>query len=116
MVMVLRLAVAFLLAVLLVLGLAGAAVGHPARDPFAPLVDPDAATGAATTTTTAAREPTVAEPQVARDADELPDTGSDPAPWFVLAFALVAGGGGLTVVSRCFGTRPWTPSSPRTTR
>lgn len=108
-----RLLLAVAVAAVLVVVLPAGAVAQ--RDPFDPLVDPDAATagagGTITTTTTTAGDAAPGPAGGGGDADGLPNTGSDATPWLVLAYALVAGGAGAVVLSRCFGAPPVSRSS-----
>jgi hypothetical protein len=77
------------------------------RDPFDPLVGE--AAGATTTAPTggAAVQPApVEQPAPApAPAEQLPATGSDATRFVVVGLALMCAGAGITIVTRCFGTR-----------
>lgn len=68
------------------------------RDPFDPVIDPNAPTITGTTgTTTTTTTGTGTAPEIRSDG--LAPTGSDPGPWLVVAYALLAlGAGALTAV------------------
>ena len=93
------------LAVLVALAIASlvliAAPAFAQRDPFDPVIDPNAVpvvTGATTTdptTTTTTVPPNVGS-------DELANTGADVAPWLAISYGLVAMGAGAVVISRMY--------------
>lgn len=93
------------LAVPMVLALASlvliAAPAFAQRDPFDPVIDPNAApvvTGVTTTDTTTTT--TTVPPNVG--SDQLANTGADVAPWLAIAYGLVAMGAGAVVISRMY--------------
>lgn len=93
------------LAALVALALASvlfmAAPAFAQRDPFDPVIDPNAppvVTGAeptGTTTTTTTLPPNVGS-------DQLANTGADVAPWLAIAYGLVAMGAGAVVIARMY--------------
>lgn len=73
------------------------------RDPFEPLIDPNApATGATGTTSgsTTTTGGTVFEPT--DGSDVLADTGSDVSPWMAIAYSLIVLGAGALVIARMY--------------
>ncbi len=70
------------------------------RDPFAPVISLQPDDG-----TTDPGVPGVVDPvdPVPPPTDSLPGTGSAPAPWIGIAYALVALGTGAVALSRLFG-------------
>ncbi len=87
----------FLLTLFSVLSIGPMAVAQ-VRDPFDPLVDPGGTGGAVTGTqddTGQAPDPVVELPS-----DRLADTGFDPAPYLVVAYALLACGTAAIFLSR----------------
>lgn len=90
--------VALVLATLVLL----AAPAFAQRDPFDPVIDPNAApvvtTG--TTTTDTSTTTTTVPPNVGSDA--LANTGGDVAPWLAIAYGLVAMGAGAVVIGRMY--------------
>lgn len=96
--------------------LAVSAVAAPAlaqeRDPFEPLVDPTADgagdAGAGGQDDGATDDGSTDDGDGAADGDaaasdgELPNTGVDPVPWLVLAYALIALGAAALVLARVF--------------
>ncbi len=98
------------LAALVLVALVGlAAPAHAQRDPFDPVIDPNAATtttGDTTATTTGA----VGDPTVPGSigSERLADTGADVTPFLAVAFALLALGGIALALARLHG-----PPAPR---
>ena len=98
------------LAALIALALASlvlmAAPASAQRDPFDPVIDPNATvvtTGTTTTdgtTTDGTTTTTNLPPNVG--SDELADTGTDVAPWLAIAYGLVAMGAGAVVIGRMY--------------
>ncbi len=87
---------------LLLLGLAAPAVAQ--RDPFQPAVGSGQGEGDTGTES----EPETAPGEAPPPADRLADTGIDPQPWLVIAFALTAfGSAGLALA------RVWSTTSPK---
>lgn len=76
------------------------------KDPFHPVIDPDAATGTTTTTstTTGSNEGTFTPPTVGSEG--LANTGADVEPWLVLAYGLIVVGGGVLAAGRLLGPHP----------
>lgn len=77
------------------------------RDPFDPLIDPNAATDSGGGTTTGGQTTggsTVFQPT--DGSDVLADTGSDPSPWMAIAYALIAIGTGALVIARMHQPQP----------
>ena len=109
-----RRAACILAAVTVVLGTAASA-GAQERDPFDPLVDPtadgavdgggDGATdgNGATDDGDGATDDDPADGDAAAPDADLPNTGMDPAPWLVLAYALIAAGVAALVLGRLLG-------------
>jgi hypothetical protein len=68
------------------------------KDPFKPIVDPQAETGATT-----APGSTIDEPAVTGDenpfSEGMPNTGADTASWMVLAYVLLVGGAAALVLA-----------------
>lgn len=96
--------------VVMALTVACLAVASPAfaqRDPFDPVIDPNA--GTTTTTvptgsdTGAIGDPTV---QPSGDGEVLSNTGSDPAPWVVVAYGLIVLGGMAVIYARLNAPQP----------
>lgn len=80
------------------LTIAAAAPAMAQRDPFEPLVDPNAGTtGTTTDSGTTGAEP---DPFQENGSDGLPNTGGDPSPWLVIAYGLVALGAGALVLAK----------------
>ena len=82
------------------IALAQGAAAHQAglRDPFEPLIDPEA-TGTTTTTTTTTD--TVDTTTTVDTTDEgLPTTGTDAVSWVAVAYVLVAAGIGALALAR----------------
>ena len=94
-----RVAVMVLGVVLAVVLAAPAAAHKGLRDPFDPVVDVDAQTGAPAdpTDTSTVVETSPDEPTVT---DGLPTTGSDPSSWLSIAYVMIACGLGLVVIAR----------------
>ena len=81
------------------------------RDPFDPVIDPNASTvdtttGGTTTTADTTGDPSIFQPTDGSDA--LANTGSDVSPWMAIAYALIVLGVGALVLGRMFQPRPAT--------
>lgn len=81
------------------------------RDPFDPLIDPNAPTvgttgGSITTTTDTTGGSSVFQPTDGSDA--LANTGSDVSPWMAIAYTLIVMGAGALVVARMYQPHPAT--------
>ena len=81
------------------------------RDPFDPLIDPNAATvdttsGGTTTTTDTTGGSSVFRPT--DGSDELANTGSDVSPWMAIAYTLIVMGSGALVLARMYQPHPAT--------
>lgn len=75
------------------------------RDPFAPVIDPDApATTTGTTTGTTTTTSTGEAPPF--DSGGLSNTGSDLTPWMVVAYGLLVLGGTAVVLARMHAPKP----------
>lgn len=88
------------------------APAHATKDPFKPLVtsqDVTDSTSGTTTTTEAPGQPAVIGVPEEPTTESMPTTGSDVAPWLVLAYALVVTGGGAVVLARTLRPAPWQP-------
>jgi hypothetical protein len=76
------------------------------RDPFDPVIDPNAATTGTTgpidTTGSTGTDPT--QPSV--DSGVLSTTGSDPSPWLVVAYGLLVLGGTAVILARLHTPKP----------
>ncbi|HEX2051726.1 MAG TPA: LPXTG cell wall anchor domain-containing protein [Actinomycetota bacterium] len=96
--------VALVFAVLLVVGGAAVPASAQTRDPFDPLVNPaeDAAGGGGADDDGGADGDGATDGDTAAPGAELPNTGMDPAPWLVLAYALIALGVAALVLARLF--------------
>lgn len=70
------------------------------RDPFAPAIDPDAATTTTTTGTTTDTGQPVTQP--APTTDTLANTGADIQGWIAVAFGIMAIGGGALYLFRLY--------------
>lgn len=73
------------------------------RDPFDPVIDPNAApvvTTGTTTTGTTTTTTTTGSSNVGSDA--LANTGADVTPWLAIAYGLVAMGAGAIVIGRLY--------------
>ena len=78
--------------------LAGPALAQ--RDPFDPVIDPNAGTGTTTTGTTTGTVTTGGEPTEPIGSEGLANTGADIQPWLVIAYGLVVLGGTAIVIAR----------------
>ena len=77
------------------------------RDPFAPVIDPNAATTTTTTTTTTGSTDTAPfGDQTSVDSGALSNTGSDASPWLVVAYGLLALGGTTVMLARLHAPTP----------
>jgi hypothetical protein len=86
--------------VMIVVLLAAPAFGQTQRDPFRPVIDPDAGT---TTTTDTGTVTAPTEPQAPPVRSEtLSNTGSDLVPWVVVALGLVLVGAGSLYAARLY--------------
>ena len=78
------------------------------RDPFAPVIDPNAAT--TTTTTTGTTGSTDTAPfggdQTSVDSGSLSNTGSDVSPLLVVAYGLLVLGGTAVMLARLHAPTP----------
>lgn len=69
------------------------------KDPFHPVIDPNADTGTAGTTTSSGSTTSGAFTPPSIGSEGLANTGADVEPWLAVAYGLiVVGGGALTVV------------------
>lgn len=71
------------------------------KDPFDPVIDPDAATTTTTgttTTTTTATNPT----QPVFQSDRFANTGTDVSPWLAIAYGLLVLGGAAVILARMY--------------
>lgn len=93
------------LLVMLCLGLA-AAPALAQKDPFDPVIDPNAASTGSTTGTisTTPGDSTVVQPAVGSEG--LANTGADVTPWLAVAYGLVVLGGGVLVLARMYQPQP----------
>jgi LPXTG-motif cell wall-anchored protein len=91
------LAVAILALVLVVLVAAPAMAQQ--RDPFQPLIDPNAPV-VAPGDPAPGTDPDTAPPF--QPNEQVPNTGADTSSWFGLAYALIAIGAGLVVLARLY--------------
>lgn len=85
--------------------LAGPAAAQ--RDPFDPVIDPNApltTTGGTTTTGTGTTGTTSVQPAVGSEG--LANTGSDVTPFMVIAYGLLVVGGGALYLARLHAPRP----------
>jgi LPXTG-motif cell wall-anchored protein len=77
-----------------------------ARDPFEPLIDPNAPVGVPGDPVPGT-DPDSAPPF--QPSEPMPNTGADTSSWFGLAYALIAIGAGMVVLGRLYrnpvGTR-----------
>lgn len=76
------------------------------RDPFAPVIDPNAATTTTTTTTTGSTDTTPFGDQTSVDSGGLSNTGSDVSPLLVVAYGLVVLGGTAVMLARLHAPKP----------
>jgi hypothetical protein len=76
------------------------------KDPFEPLIDPNAGTTTTTTTTstTGSTGDTFTPPSVGSEG--LANTGADIEPWVALAYGLIVVGGGALALARLQSPRP----------
>lgn len=94
---------------MLCLGLAAApALAHAnaQKDPFHPVIDPNATvTGSTTpTTSTTTGGATVVQPAVGSEG--LANTGADVTPWLAVAYGLLVLGGAAVVLARMYQPQP----------
>ncbi len=75
------------------------------RDPFHPVIDPNAGV-VSTTDTTTGTSTTVTEVPSGVGSDSLADTGADVAPWLAIAYTLILMGAGAIVIARLYGREP----------
>jgi hypothetical protein len=96
----------FLVGLLVVLCLAlGAGPALAQKDPFHPVIDPNAVTTAPTgTTTTTTDTSTVFQSEVGSEG--LATTGTDVTPWLALAYGLLVLGGGTVIATRLYQPQP----------
>lgn len=81
------------------------------RDPFDPLIDPNAPTTTTTTTTggTTTTTGTTGGSQVFQPtdgSDALANTGADVAPWMAIAYSLIVVGAGALALARMYQPHP----------
>ena len=73
------------------------------RDPFEPLIDPNASTVGTGGTTT---DPGTSDPattfEPVNGSEVLANTGSDVSPWLAIAYSLIALGAGAVVIARMY--------------
>ena len=82
-----------------------AAPAYAQKDPFHPVIDPNAATtGSTTTTTTTGGDTTFTPPVIGSEG--LANTGTDVTPWLAIAYALVVLGAGTLVLTRMYQPHP----------
>ena len=98
------------LLVVMALTVACLAVASPAfaqRDPFDPVIDPNAAT-TTTTAPTGSDTGTVGDPTVqpGGNGEVLSNTGSDPSPWLVVAYGLIVIGGMAVIYAKLHTPQP----------
>ncbi len=95
-----RAAVALLCVAVTLISLAPSAFAHQAglRDPFEPLVDPQAPGTTTATTTTDTVDATTTTVDTTEEG--LPTTGGDPFSWLAVAYVLVAGGASALAMAR----------------
>lgn len=86
------------LALVCLLLLAGPALAQ--KDPFDPVIDPNAGTGTTTTGTTGTVTTGQTDPTEPVGSDALANTGPDVQPWLVIAYGLVVLGSTALVVAR----------------
>ena len=84
----------------------GAAPAVAQRDPFAPVIDPNAATTTTTTTSTGATDTTPFGDQTSVDSGALSNTGSDVSPMLVVAYGLLVLGGTAVMLARLHASKP----------
>ena len=75
------------------------------RDPFAPVIDPNAAT-TTTTTTTGSTGTAPFDDQSSVDSGGLSNTGSDVSPLLVIAYGLLVLGGTAVMLARLHAPTP----------
>lgn len=80
--------------------LLGAAPAMAQRDPFDPVIDPNAPTGATTGTTTTGGTNGSPVFQPTDGSDVLANTGSDMSPWLAIGYSLILLGAGALVIAR----------------
>lgn len=76
------------------------------RDPFAPVIDPNAATTTTTTTTTGSIGTAPFDDQGSVDSGALSNTGSDMSPVLVIAYGLLVLGGTAVMLARLHAPTP----------
>jgi hypothetical protein len=86
------------LALVCLLLLAGPALAQ--KDPFNPVIDPNAGTGTTTTGTTTTGTVTTGDPTEPVGSEGLANTGADVEPWLVVAYGLVVLGGAAVIIAR----------------
>ena len=97
----------FVIAALVGACLVGAATPTLAqRDPFAPVIDPNAATTTTTTTTTTTIDTAPFDDQTSVDSGALSNTGSDVSPMLVIVYGLVVLGGTAVLLARLNALSP----------
>ena len=91
---------------LVAMALAGPAAAQ--KDPFHPLIDPNAAGSGSVPSTDAGGSATggstTGQPPVG--SDSLANTGMDVSPWLAIAYGLLAIGGGTLVLVRMYRPAP----------
>jgi hypothetical protein len=78
-----------------------AAPAFAQRDPFHPVIDPNAAPVVTTGTTTTDTAPTTTVPPSV-GSDALANTGADLTPWLAIAYGLLVMGAGAVVIARMY--------------
>ena len=81
--------------------LAAAPAAAQQKDPFDPVIDPDAATTTTTTGTTTATTSTTS-PESVFESDRFANTGTDITPWLAVAYARLVLGGAALVIARMY--------------
>lgn len=76
------------------------------RDPFDPVIDPNAPATTAGTTTTGTTTTTSTDTTPPFDSGDLSTTGSDLSPWVVVAYGLLVLGGTAVVLARMYTPKP----------
>lgn len=76
------------------------------RDPFAPVIDPNAATTTTTTTTTGSTDTAPFDDQSSGDSGALSNTGSDVSPLLVIAYGLLVLGATAVLLVRINAPTP----------
>jgi hypothetical protein len=76
------------------------------KDPFEPVIDPDAATTTTTTGTITTTTTTTNPTEPVFQSDRFANTGTDVSPWLAIAYGLLVLGGAAVLLARMYQPQP----------